>query len=295
MDGTKGARTAPPSRPGQYWRGVFAGLVSQPRGSSRAFGWLAMYALARILVVRRIGRRLARTGPRAVPEGPRSIFDTDAAGIAEALRKDGFDARLRLPPAILPDLASLGEGMPGAPGSSPFSKTEGTGLALAETLADDLTLRRIAALYLGGVPVYRGSRVWWIGPGDCADPRETGARFHYDLYDYRALTFLFYLTDVGPETAPHVCVRASHRLRRWKDQIHPRRHRSDERVVRSYGEDSVVTILGPAGTGIAEDPFCFHKVKLPAKGRRLALQLLYTGRDVPAPAFNRVGASRQGV
>lgn len=44
-------------------------------------------------------------------------------------------------------------------------------------------------------PIYQGSRIWWTRPGERADPRETGARFHYDLYDYRALTFLFYLTD----------------------------------------------------------------------------------------------------
>jgi hypothetical protein len=143
----------------------------------------------------------------------------------------------------------------------------------------------LAALYLGCSPIYQGSRFWWTRPGEIADPTETGSRFHYDLYDYRAVVFLFYLTDVDQHTGPHVCVRGSHRLRSWSEQIHPRRHRSDDEIIRSYGAARIVTICGPAGMVIAEDPFCFHKVMLPIKGERLAAQLLYTGSDFPVPSF----------
>lgn len=246
-----------------------------------------MYALARIVPVQQLAQKLARRNSYLVSAGLPSIFEADVGEIAAALRVDGFDARLRLPASMVRELASSTEGIVGSPGSIPYSAAERPSLTLVEKIADDPILRKLAALYLGASPIYQGSRIWWLRPGQCADPGETGARFHYDLYDYRALTLLFYLTDVGPDAAPHVSVRASHRLRRWRDQFHPRRYRSDEQIVRRYGEDRIVTICGPAGTAIAEDPFCFHKVKLPAQRERLALQLLYTGHDVPAPSFNR--------
>ena len=280
------------SKPGRYWRGVVRDMVSRPGGCSRALGWLAMYTLARIVVVRRIARRLSRRGARHVEEGWPSMFDADVGEVAEALRVEGFDARLRLPRDILRELVSFGAGLSG---STPYSNAGRPGLVLVEKIAADPLLLEIAARHLESPPIYLGSRIWWTRPGEYADPRETGARFHYDLYDYTALVFLFYLTDVGPEAGPHVCVRASHRRRKWRDQLHPRRHRSDDEIVRLYGEDRIVTICGPAGTGIAEDPFCFHKVKLPAQRARLALQLLYTGHDVPAPSFNRARTSRPGA
>ena len=277
------------SRPGRYWQGVVRDMASRPGGYSRALGWLAMYTLSRIVVVRRIAGRVSRHDADPVPEVRPSMFDADVGGVVETLRVEGFDARLRLPANILRELASFGEGVSG---SAPYSNSERPDPALVEKIAGDPLLLEVAALYLGSPPIYQGSRIWWTRPGERADPRETGARFHYDLYDYTALVFLFYLTDVGPDAGPHVCVRASHRRRKWRDQLHPRRHRSDGQIVRLYGEDRIVTICGPAGTVIAEDPFCFHKVKLPAQRERLALQLLYTGHDVPAPSFNRVTTSR---
>lgn len=248
-----------------------------------------MYALARVVVVRRIARRLS--GRKVLPgrQHEPSIFDADAEQIVAALRKDGFDARLRLPAPIVQELASYRGS--GSAESVPYSGDPPACLALVEKIAHDPMLLRIAALYLNAEPVYQGSRIWSTRPGEGGDPLETGARFHFDLYDYRSLTFLFYITDVDTDAAPHVCVRASHRLRRWRDQFHPRRHRSDEWLARLYGEDRLVTICGEAGTGIAEDPFCFHKVRLPARRERRAMQLLYTGGNVPAPSFNRVSAS----
>ena len=250
-----------------------------------------MYLLARLVGVRRVVRSLA--GRRAQPLDPHrsSVFDADVARVADAIRRNGFDATLRLPPAIVQELAELGKGVTS---SSPYSVRAPETFPTVEMIATDGKLRELAALYLGGDPVYQGSRLWWTRPDSPGDPRETGARFHYDLYDYRALIFLFYLTDVGPDAGPHVCVRASHRLRTWRDQLHPRRHRSDEDVRRGYGLDRIVTICGPAGTTIAEDPFCFHKARPPTARDRFALQILFTGGDFPAPSFRRAGVPRGG-
>jgi hypothetical protein len=265
-------------------------ILGRRGGAPRAIRWLAMYALARIVLVRRIVRRIEGGVSPPVARPGESVFDTDVEAVAESLRIDGFDATLRLPPEAVAGLACLGDG---AATGTPPSWIERPGSAAADRVAEDPALFRVAARYLGTKPTYRGSRVWWTRPDTSADPRETGARFHYDLYDYRAVLFLIYLTDVDADAAPHVCVRASHRLRGWRDQLHPRRHRSDEEIARSYGTERIVAICGPAGTVIAEDPFCFHKVKLPAARPRLAMQILYTGGDFPAPSFSRDERSRR--
>ena len=280
------------SRPGWYWLSLVRLIASRPGGMGRALSWLLMYAIARIVAVRRIVRSFARRQPHPVAGCSESMFDTDVVEVVKSLRRDGFDSRLRLPAPLVRGLACLGGRVST---SSPYSGAEVSSSSAVERVAKDSTLLQIAALYLGTVPVYQGSRLWWTRSEALADPRETGAWFHYDLYDYGALVFLFYLTDVDPDSGPHVCVRASHGSRKWTDQLHPRRYRTDEEIVRSYGTERIITICGPAGTAIAEDPFCFHKVMLPTKGARLALQLLYTYNDFPAPSFNGGERSRQNA
>jgi hypothetical protein len=246
-----------------------------------------MYVLARIVVVRRLVGWAARAhAPEVrIESQTRSMFDADVPAIVRAVRRDGFDSRLRLPPDFVRELAASGEPFREM---VPFSLEMAPLPAAVGRIESDPLLLRLAALYFQSRPVVAGSRIWWTRAGAAdADPLATGSRFHYDLYDYRTLVVLFYLTDVPKDGATHVCVRASHRARRWRDQLHPRRHRSDEIVRRLYGGDRIVEIVGQAGTGIAEDPYCFHNVKLPTSHDRLALQILYTGREVSTPSFRR--------
>ena len=279
------------SGPGRYWLNMVAVLTARPGGFLNAVKWLVMYASARILAVRRIVRRLSRDRPLPFVPVSGSIFEADIVAIAESLHRNGFDTSLRLPAETVEELFVLGQGVSA---STPNSVSEPSSLAPMEKIAQDPTVLKLGALYLGCSPIYQGSRVWWTRPGEIADPTETGSRFHYDLYDYRAVVFLIYLTDVDQHTGSHVCVRGSHWLRSWSDQIHPRRHRSDDEIIDSYGAARIVTISGPAGMVIAEDPFCFHKVMLPIQGERLAAQLLYTGRDFPVPSFIRGEPAGQG-
>ena len=278
------------SGPGRYWLKMTSALTSQPGGFLKAVHWLVMYALARVLVVRRIVRGFASDRSQPLLPMAGSIFETDIAVLADSLHRNGFDASLRLPVRTVEELLALGKEISAA---TPTAGPEPSSLAPLEKIAQDPTVLNLAALYLGCSPIYQGSRVWWTRPGEIADPTETGSRFHYDLYDYRELVFLLYLTEVDQLSAPHVCVRGSHRLRKWSDQIHPRRHRSDDEILRSYGAARIVTICGPAGTVIVEDPFCFHKVKLPNERKRFAAQLLYTGAEFPVPSFIRAEPTRQ--
>ncbi len=67
--------------------------------------------------------------------------------------------------------------------------------------------------------------------------------------------------------------RGSHKRRRLRDRLTLFIGRSTEDMVKYYGPDDVLTVTGPAGTGFAEDPFCFHRGTPPTSGDRLMMQV----------------------
>jgi hypothetical protein len=120
----------------------------------------------------------------------------------------------------------------------------------------------IAGAYLGTRPLPLRARLWWIFRADHATTtmRSVHAQdcFHFDLDDWRAVKFFFYITNVGPENGPHVYVRRSHRNRSMLGQLSPFKSRSDRHVIAKYGRDNLIVVQRPAGTGFVEDPFGFH-------------------------------------
>ncbi|MEM8831523.1 MAG: hypothetical protein AAGE96_19495, partial [Cyanobacteria bacterium P01_G01_bin.19] len=97
--------------------------------------------------------------------------------------------------------------------------------------------------------------------------------FHYDLDDYHALKFFFFLTDVDVASGPHVCIRGSHKKKKLRHQFSWLIGRSDSEIIDYYGEENLVTICGEAGFGFAEDTFCFHRGTPPVERDRLMLQI----------------------
>jgi hypothetical protein len=253
-------------------------------GTFAAVRWLIIYALARIVVIRRLSRRRGRRRSTEI-EAPTVFEPFSAPPVVERLRDDGIDATLRLPASITERLAAAAARI-AMPVAHPCA--EGPGDPEIDAMASDATLLEIAAGYLGRSPEYTGCRVWWLDEKSVVEPLSSGTRYHYDLYDYAAVAFLVFLTDVVDEAGSHCCVRGSQRRRPWRDQIRPTRHRSEAEVIAAYGAHRIVTVTGPAGTVIAEDPFCFHRARPPKGGRRLALQFLYTARDFPVPSFRRI-------
>lgn len=141
-------------------------------------------------------------------------------------------------------------------------------------LETDPVLLAIAAKYLGAQPVHLGSRLWWSFPVEATPLQRCIAAqaFHYDLDDYRFIKFFFYLTDVDLSSGPHICIRGSHKKKKFLHQL-LRGRGADKDVVDYYGTDNVVTICGKAGFGFAEDTFCFHKGTPPTHKDRLILQI----------------------
>lgn len=148
-------------------------------------------------------------------------------------------------------------------------------------LEKDTLLRGIARAYFGSEPVLIGARMWWSFATH-ATPEEqnkSGQTFHYDIDGYRSIAFFFYLTDVDAEAGPHIYVRGSHRQKRLWHLFSLRKSRTDTEIEETYGRSAIETIDGKAGSGFAEDIFCFHKGLAPRERDRLVLQVRFGLRD----------------
>ena len=98
-------------------------------------------------------------------------------------------------------------------------------------------------------------------------------KLHFDLDDWRALKFFFYLTPVGHGGGPHVYVRRTHNRRvarhQWTLVVgHP-----NEDVLDAYGPENETVVLGGAGHGFAVDPFGFHMGTVVRTAPRLMLEV----------------------
>jgi hypothetical protein len=162
-------------------------------------------------------------------------------------------------------------------------------------LAHDPKILEIASQYLGGEPLYTGSRLWWLFAKREEDKallmsemtllslkkttREGSYFFHYDLDDYGCLKFFFYLTEVDASGGPHCCVRGSHEKKKISHLFSPSRRRPDKEIQDFYGSENIKTICGEPGSGFIEDTFCFHKATIPSRKDRLVLLIQFTLND----------------
>ena len=154
-------------------------------------------------------------------------------------------------------------------------------------------LREISRQYLGRKPVFTGSRLWWLFACDQDNYNFSGTAsyFHYDIDDYSSLRFFFYLTDVDYDSGPHVCVTGSHNQKRFIDLLSPMKRCSDQHIYKHYPEQDIVTVIGKAGFGFAENMVCYHKASRPKQKDRLMLELRFAAKDygihhdVVNPAF----------
>jgi len=277
-------------------------------------GHFLMYVFGRFRVIRSMvawayTRRLSSA---PVSAGASFIDDVDVDCAVRAILRDGYFSGLRLRADVLEEVRqfSLMSTCFGDEDSQlPFRLAD---KALAEQrysrrlkvgrfddvlqtcpavlgLASDPTLMAIARGYLGTQPVLLGARMWWSFPAEANATQQMslGQGFHFDIDGYRALAFFFYLTDVTPSSGPHICVRGSHLEKPLKALISLRKGRSDAEITTWYGTERQVALCGSAGSGFAEDIFCYHKGSHPESGERLILQLRYGlqryDRNLPEP------------
>lgn len=146
-------------------------------------------------------------------------------------------------------------------------------------LCKDSRILAIAKEFLGGEPVLLGTTLWWSFANTSmalnnSSRRRFGQSFHYDLDGGATLKFFFYLTDVDLESGPHVIVQNSARKKPLIFQIRPRGW-TETKLKRYYQAEDFLTIIGSAGFGFIENPFCFHRGIPPLTKDRLMLCLNY--------------------
>jgi hypothetical protein len=282
------------------------GLRKQPR-------YTLMRALARFATI-----RTAVAGTRALLHASRhrtflshcdarmdqSVFrNLDRESFVAGLRRDGVAMGLALPAELVQEIVEFAARNPSfadriedrgiPPGGLEAAQARlGKPILLAQyfnaqegcpaiaRLAQDPMLQWIAASYLGSLPSFVGSNLWWTYPVD-ASPQDRDLHahlFHRDVDDFRFFKFFFYLTDVRPGEGAHVLVQGSHRrppaTRGIVDRWNIRRYADDE-IALTYAPGDVLEITGPAGTGFAENTLCVHRGRTPVREARLLLQLQY--------------------
>lgn len=264
--------------------------------------WLAMFTFARFEIVRKYAGRKRRWSlllSRATAESAVLQTELPAQEIVHRVSVDGIADGLRLSEEAVADVkffAASAQCYGNAERQRPLERSPSgcpmlgdavvgdylDGIAGCKTIRhiwQDPTILAIAGAYLGTRPLPLKSRLWWSLRADqaTATMRSVHAQdcFHFDLDDWRAVKFFFYITNVGPENGPHVYVRKSHRNRSVLDQLSPFKSRSDRHVIAKYGRDNLVVIQGPAGTGFVEDPFGLHMGTLVTGGGRLILEVEY--------------------
>lgn len=146
-------------------------------------------------------------------------------------------------------------------------------------LSEDPVIIDIAASYLGAVPKFVGSNLWWTFPVE-ASPEDRSKHahvYHRDVDDFKFLKFFFYLTDVPKSEGAHICVAGSHTAPPSKKMSDPwlLRRYEDNEISDIYDKDSIKEICGAAGTGFAENTLCVHKGSTPKNEPRLILQLQF--------------------
>jgi hypothetical protein len=274
---------------------VYAGVVYR-------IDWLAMFIFARLEIVQKYAGRERNPGsslPEAAAQPAVLKTELPIQEIVRRVRADGIADGLRLSEETVAKVISFAARAPCYANGEPHRRLDRSPLGrlmpvdavigdyldgiancdVIRRLWQDPGILAIAGASLGTRPRPLRARLWWSFPADLATPDmralHSQDNFHFDLDNWRAIKFFFYMTDVGPENGPHIYVRKGHRNRPMRDQLSPFRSQSSQQIYAKYGRDNLAVILGPAGTGFVEDPYGFHTGTAVTGAPRLMLDIEY--------------------
>lgn len=263
--------------------------------------WLLMFLLGRLNLIRNFVSFFYQAKDLDRYQEKDSLFkDLDVDRAVEEIRQHGYCLDINLPPDIFKEITDLAysseiqaRNCPNLSfiyGDRQQLETEDnnntfvhgtytdvrTRTSAIAKLENDPKLLKIAAQYFNCEPVLIRTDLSWCFVAEKLLYEQNGdaqVLFHYDLDDYHALKFFFFITNVDLSSGPHVCIRGSHKKKKLKHQFSWLIGRSDREILDYYGEENLVTICGEAGFGFAEDTFCFHRGTPPIKQDRLMLQI----------------------
>ncbi len=136
-------------------------------------------------------------------------------------------------------------------------------------LVSSPTIVKFAGDYLGCRPTLSCLGIQWSFP---VNTPNVAQKFHRDSEDWKYLRFIVYLTYVSDGCGPHVYVKGSHTGRL---PLRLRFYSLDE-ILKTFGTDSVTTVYGRRGTGIAADTSGIHKGEAPSSHPRLILTFTFS-------------------
>ena len=258
-----------------------------------------MFIFGRLLVVRNALWRRSPELPADI-DTPSMFRQVRAAALAAELRAHGICSGLRMPKPTrdsivdfarrTPCFAGLNRNFEFLPGEHCralqrsdrpilvchyFDRVEDC--AALVSVREDPLLRAVASSYLGKGSRVISTRLWWSFPARHAGDADLGLasqeKLHFDLDDWRALKFFFYLTPVDNDAGPHVYVRGSHNRRTIRHQLTLLVGHPNDQVLSTYGKENSTTILGDAGIGFGVDPFGFHMGRAVRNTPRLMLEI----------------------
>ena len=269
----------------------------------------------------RIGKaisKLAIRDPGAVAwqtADPANSRFVDAAEIDRAvagLRRDGFYVFQHVVDTTLTDtIRTYAEQAPCYPrgvkgpaatyprsapevGRYDFHENVALGSPEVQEFVTDPAMAVIAQRYLGQPVLMDEVAFWWTTSRRAEDANLNAQMFHQDRDRLSFLKFFIYLTDVTPDTGPHVYVRGSHRSIPWSLRADGRI--ADETVQKAGLGHEIQELAGPPGTLLAVDTIGLHKGKTPISGDRLALENEFAtslfGMDYERPSFTPTELTR---
>lgn len=284
---------------------AFRRLLSQLRiyaGMIARVDWLAMFIFARFEITQKYAGRERDTGSSSSQAAAESAMLQTEQPVEEIVRRidaDGLADGLHLSEDTVAEIISFAGRAPcygNGERSRLLDRCPSGCLIPADTVVGDYLdgiagcdaiqrlwrdsrILAIAAASLCTRPLPLRSRLFWSFRADRATPEMRAEHsqdsFHFDLDDWRAIKFFFYLTNVSYKNGPHVYVRKSHRNRPIRDQLSPFKSRSSSRIFAKYGRDNLAIMLGRAGTGFVEDPYGFHTGTAVTGASRLILEIEY--------------------
>lgn len=241
----------------------------------------------------------------ADPSTSRFVDATEIDAAVASLHKDGFYVFQHVVDRSLTDTIRtyaeqapcLPRGVDGPPVTYPraapsvgrydFDEDVALGCPTVQEFVTDPAMAVIAQRYLGQPVLMDEVAFWWTTNKRAEDANINAQMFHQDRDRLSFLKFFIYLTDVTPDTGPHVYVRGSHRNVPWALRADGRI--TDEAVQKAGLGHEITELCGPAGTLLAVDTIGLHKGKTPITSDRLALENEFAtslfGMDYERPSF----------
>jgi hypothetical protein len=142
-------------------------------------------------------------------------------------------------------------------------------------LANSPRILGIVSEFLGCKPTIGYLAAWWSYHTDIG--AQQAEFFHRDVDDWKFVKLFVYLTDVGPDSGPHVYVQNSANCAK----LTKIRRFTDEEVRDTFGPENLLVMTAKAGQGFLEDTFGIHKGQPVVNGTRLIFQVVYGLSPLP--------------